>query len=75
MIETQVTQNIITDIGSKQHLIVHCKPICDYYHDYSKYQTALGEVLLSYSKTILFLTLDKCFLNLTNAGYTLDAAL
>ncbi len=46
--ETGFTRKNIVDSGTKQHIIVNCNCICEYYEDYSEYQTGSGEVLPSY---------------------------
>ncbi len=69
MFETGITQKIIVDLGITQHLIANCKLICDYYENYSKYQTRSGEILPSYEKNM---SLDNGFLKLSNVWYTLD---
>ncbi len=72
MFETGFTRKIIADSGTTQHLIANCKLICDYYDDYSEYQTGSGEVLPSYWKGNLLLPLDNGILKLTNVWYTPD---
>ena len=66
MFETSITQKIIADSGTTQHLIANPDLICDYYDNYLEYQTGSGEALPSYRKDILFLLLDNGFLKLTN---------
>lgn len=64
--ETGVTQKIIADSSTKQHLITNYNLICNYYNDYLNYQTGPGEVLSSYGKGPLLLPLDNGFLRLFN---------
>ena len=72
MFETGVTQKIIADLGTTQHLITNRDLICDYYDDYSEYQTRSRKVLPSYAKSTLLLPLDKSFLKLNNIWYAPD---
>ena len=72
MFETGVTRKIIADSGTTQHLIANRELICDYYDDYSEYQTGSGDVLPSYGKGTLLLPLDNGFLKLTNVWYAPD---
>ena len=70
MFETGIIQKNFAHSSTTQYLIANCKLICNYYDDYSKYQTGLGEVLPSYRKDTLLLLFDNGFLKLTNVWYT-----
>ena len=72
MFETGVTQKLIADSGTIQHLIANRNLIRDYYDDYSEYQTGSGEILPSYRKSTLLLPIDNGFLKLTNVWYAPD---
>ena len=72
MFETGITQKIIVDSGTTQHLIANSDLIRNYYVDYSEYQIGSGEILPSYGKGTLLLSLDNGFLKLTNVWYAPD---
>ncbi len=72
MFETGFIREIFADSGTTPHLIPNRELICDYYDDYSEYQTGLREVLPSYGKGTLFLPLDNGFLKLANIWYFPD---
>ena len=62
-------QKIITDSGTTQHLIANRGLICDYYDDYSEYQTGSGEVP---GKNTLHLPLANGSLMLLNVWFAPD---
>ena len=65
-------QRIIADSDTTQHLIANRDLICNYYDDYSEYQTGSGEVLPSYGKGTLHLPLDNGSLTLFDVWYAPD---
>ena len=72
MLEIGITRKTIADSGTTKHLSANCQLICDYYDDYSEYQTGSREVLPLYGKDTLFLSLDNGFLKLANVWYIPD---
>lgn len=64
--ETGITQKIIVDLGTIQHLIANRNLIRDYYDNYLEYQTGSREVLPCYETATLLLPLENSFLKLTN---------
>lgn len=72
MFEIGITQKIIINLGTIQHLFINHNLICNYYNNYLKYQTGSKKVLLFYENNTFFLSFNNGFLKLTYVWYALD---